>query len=201
MGPNVCERSRERKRPTVTGQRKHRGTPPIGSLLGYVPRVVLSILLASTAVLAVVFSGVVRGWEATISAFAISLAVPGNALSVGQVTYFGLGTPRPRGIDITELCSAVMIVAPLLLLSALLLLMVRFKIGTIFRALSAGFLIIVLANVIRIVMIAFGWDNFGTAGFAAAHQGYGSVFALMAFTAGMIVFIRLSFGRKGKPNK
>ncbi|NYE94684.1 exosortase/archaeosortase family protein [Psychromicrobium silvestre] len=183
---------------TVTAQRKHRDNLPTGSVFGYLPRVVLAAMLASAAVLALIFSEVVRGWEATISAFAISWVVPGQALSLGQVAYFGLGTANPRGIDITELCSAVIIISPLLLLAALLLLMRRFKIGTVFKALAAGFLIIVLANVIRIVMIAFGWDHFGMAGFDAAHQGYGSAFALLAFAAGMIVFIRLSFGRKHK---
>lgn len=167
-----------------------------GGKFAYVSRVALALLLASAGVLAVVFSNIVRQWEAAGSAFAMSFVTPGQSFAIGQVAYFGMGTNTPRGIDITELCSAIVVVAPLMILAALMMVLKRFKVSTVLIALAVGLGIVVVANLVRMAAIAFGWDRFGQSGFNAVHLGYGSIFALLAFATGILVFLRLSFGKK-----
>ncbi len=127
----------------------------------------------------------------------------GHGLVVGQFTdgrsnaavdviYFGIGTQDVHGIQITPMCSTVVLLVPLLALGGVLMLLgsVPFRRAAI--ALLGALAIAVACNVIRYVGSSVALQRWGTAGFDVVHEYVGSLFVIFGFAGAVLLQIVVS---------
>ncbi|GED08018.1 hypothetical protein CCE02nite_00170 [Cellulosimicrobium cellulans] len=169
--------------------------PPVASHRGAralvtAPRLALTIALIAATVFLLAAHELVRTVEARIVALAIGLVVPGTSDSVADVVVFAAGGPGGLGIQISFMCSTVVLLAPLLLTAAVVAPFRRFSARNVVRGLAVSSLIAVAANLARFVMIAYAYHSWGGDGFDVTHHLVGSLFVIACFVVAFAVLVR-----------
>lgn len=144
-----------------------------------------------------------RGVEAVVTGDTVSkwLGFPVIVSRAQQTMFFafrGTGPSHMLGLQITLGCSSVLLLAPILLLTGVLLSLRNVSpLRVLFAAAIAGSLVVFI-NVVRLVMIAAMVDWWGVAaGFGWGHTLFGSVLMLLGLAAALGSFV-LVLGYHGR---
>lgn len=144
-----------------------------------------------------------RGVEAVVTGDTVSkwLGFPVIVSRAQQTMFFafrGTGPSHMLGLQITLGCSSVLLLAPILLLTGVLLSLRNVSpLRVLFAAAIAGSLVVFI-NVVRLVMIAAMVDWWGVAaGFGWGHTLFGSVLMLLGLAAALGSFV-LVLGYRGR---
>lgn len=131
--------------------------------------------------------------EARIAAALAGPVTPGHARSVGDVIFTGLGTRAAIGLQITNECTVVLLIVPMLFLAGVISLFERFSVRSVFLGLFLGAAAVVLTNQVRIVLIAWATESYGPhLGYELTHKFIGSVLAILGFSGGLLLMLRLA---------
>lgn len=119
--------------------------------------------------------------------------LPGAAIAVGPRLFVGVGTPDVLGMQITPLCSTVILAAPVLLVGAALLLGLRWAhVHRIALGVAAGLVLVVVANQARYLLLGWLGLTYGRTGFLLGHHWVGALGVLVAFAAALFLTVRIA---------
>ena len=111
-------------------------------------------LLAGIALSLMVFQYQFRHLEAYVAGHLYGLVTPVLAASQAPIIWFGLGTARAYGLEITPDCSSALLIVPLCGLGILLMIPRRLPVGRVAKALTVSAVVLVTGNLLRIGVIA-----------------------------------------------
>jgi exosortase/archaeosortase family protein len=167
------------------------------------PRYAAGAVVCSVAALALIYQDWYRGAEAALAGDAVGqwLGFPVLVARAQQTMFFafhGTGDAHMLGLQVTLGCSSDLLIAPLLLITGLLLGLGHASAGRIVAAAAVAASIVVIVNVLRLVMIAemVNWWGAQT-GFGWGHTLFGSVLTLVGMFAALTAFI-VVFNRGGR---
>jgi exosortase/archaeosortase family protein len=104
------------------------------------------------------------------------------------VVFFGLGTPRAFGLDITNECTSALLLIPLLVMMGSFALFTRLSMRRQLVALFVGAFLILAVNALRVALIAWATWKYGyDPGYTYSHVFVGSAFSLVGFVGAMLV--------------
>ncbi|MFE5535455.1 exosortase/archaeosortase family protein [Streptomyces sp. NPDC056492] len=138
-------------------------------------------------------------WETRLAARSVGLVMSTHTLLMpsGDVFYFDVGTGRDQGLRLTLACSVVLLLVPLLSISAVVLAAGRARMLRVLTATVCASAALVAVNQIRLLVIAEASRKWGDAGFGWAHSVAGSFIVL----AGVAVVLIFFFGHLGRPGQ
>jgi exosortase/archaeosortase family protein len=145
-------------------------------------------LLAIAAVAVFVAQAELRPIEARVTALAIGPFTAGHASSSGSVVFFGAGTDRVYGLDITPLCSTVVLVAPLLAIAGVVMVF-GLRAQRVALGLLAALVLAAASNLARYIGAAVALQRFGLAGFDLVHEYLGSLLVIFGFAAAIVLLL------------
>lgn len=138
-----------------------------------------------------------RTIEARIAASLAGPVTRGRSRSIGDVVLTGLGTRGSMGLHITNECTVLLLVVPMLFIAGLIILFRRFPVHSVLFGLLMGVLVVTLTNQMRVVLIAWATQYYGfSLGYELSHKFVGSVLAIFGFALGTLVMFRLAPGRR-----
>jgi exosortase/archaeosortase family protein len=151
-------------------------------------RVLVAALLLVIVGAGVYWNSVYRAFEANLAAVTMAPFV-GGAGSSGA-TFF-LNQPNGLlGLEITGECTALILIAPLVVLAAVLLVFARVTWWRVFAGIAAMWLIITIVNEVRLAFIGWASSAWGTdVGYPISHVYVGSVIGILGFVAGLAALL------------
>ncbi|MFN2560515.1 MAG: exosortase/archaeosortase family protein, partial [Jatrophihabitans sp.] len=104
------------------------------------------------------------------------------------VVFFGLGTPRAFGLDITNECTSALLLIPLLVMMGSFAVFTRISMARQLVALFVGAFLILAVNAFRVALIAWATWKYGyDPGYTYSHVFVGSAFSLVGFVGAMLI--------------
>lgn len=174
----------------------HAVTPAARPVRHHGEHVLLAALAAAAAVAALATANRIHPLEARLVAATLAPLADGGTAASGNVTYFGIGTAAVHGIQITPMCSSVVLVVPLLLLSAVLALVTRgSRTGSVAVGLAASVVLVIACNTLRYLGSALALQGWGEQGFDVVHEYAGSLFVIAGFAVAFLLQLRLALRR------
>jgi exosortase/archaeosortase family protein len=135
--------------------------------------------------------------EAKIAASLAGPVMPGHSRSMGDIFVTGLGTRDLIGLQITNECTVLLLIVPMLFIAGLIILFRRFRIHSVLFGLLMGVLVVALTNQVRMLLIAWATEQYGFGlGYELSHKFVGSVLAILGFALGVLVMFRLAPGKR-----
>ncbi|ATY13966.1 exosortase/archaeosortase family protein [Amycolatopsis sp. AA4] len=158
----------------------------------------LSVSLAAIVVTFVVATQTYLTAEAWLASRWVSAVVPGGSSfdPADGAFYFGLGGKYPAGLRVSSGCSAFVLALPLFAAAAIAAYFDRFPVRRVVAALLATTALLVLANQVRLVMIAWADSRWRREGIFWSHTVFGSVLSLIGVVGALIVFYLIIRGRR-----
>jgi exosortase/archaeosortase family protein len=144
----------------------------------------------ATGLFAILFGPQIRETEAMILRFLVSPWA--NSTRVDTTVYLGLGTRRAIGLDITAECTVGVLLLPLLLAYCAFVIFRGVRIRSALTGLGQAFVIVAVANELRLVSIMVAWHRWGTTGLWVAHVLVGSIVSLAAVVVALAIQLRRS---------
>ena len=169
-----------------------------GALLG--PVVVAARLACASAVLAmaavaVLRNGAYRSLEADGASLLVGHVIGGRAATAGDI-FWVYPDGFVHGFRVTSECTAVLLVAPLLGLTAALFAFTRAPIWRLWVATGVMLAIVTVVNELRLAFIAFASVRWGMhSGYDLAHVLVGSSIGIIGFAAGVAALLVIGLGR------
>ena len=158
-----------------------------------------ALALLAAGVLLLVYQADIRIGEAVVTQYLVGAFTEGRATASGASVYFGIGSPQVTRLSITALCSTVVLVAPLLVLSALITMMSGNGLSRIALATALAVGIVIVCNALRFAAVAFAYQNYGMEGFDLVHRYIGSLFVIAGFIAATVLLLIGSLRRRRHP--
>lgn len=168
----------------------HAVTAPVVPSAG--PRRAVGLLLLALAAALLVVQPTFRVVEAEVTAWVVGQFTDGRSNAAVDVIYFGIGTQDVHGIQITPMCSTVVLLVPLLALGGVLMLLGSVPFRRAAVALLGALAIAVACNVIRYVGSSVALQRWGTAGFDVVHEYVGSLFVIFGFAGAVLLQVVVS---------
>lgn len=110
-----------------------------------------------------------------------------------QAVYFGLGGPRPLGLQMTPECTSAFLVLPLLLIGAVMIMLRPRITNRVLLALGAAALAVIVVNQVRILTLVglVNWLGIQR-GYYWGHTLLGSMVSVLGGAAALVLFVWLS---------
>lgn len=162
------------------------------------PGFVLGAALVVVAVVAFLAQGSFRTAEASLTSHVVGLFTSGRSTSYSSIVWFGVGTPTVSGLQITTLCSTVILVTPLMALAGLALMVRGLEIRRAVSGLIVSLAIVIACNILRYALAAFALQKWGTDGFDLVHHYIGSLLVIAGFAVAFILLLRIATGAPGR---
>lgn len=160
-------------------------------------RGLLALAIWTTMVGGIVYAARGRAVEARVAAALAGLVTPGRSRSIGDVILTGIGTRGPMGLKITNECTVLLLIVPMLFIAGLIVLFRRFPLHNVLFGLLMSVFVVTLTNQMRVVLIAWATQHYGFGlGYELSHKFVGSVLAIFGFALGMLVMFRLAPGKR-----
>jgi exosortase/archaeosortase family protein len=160
-------------------------------------RLVLALAIWGAMGTGIAYAAAGRTVEARIAAVLAGPVMPGHSRSIGDVVLTGLGTRESIGLQITNECTVLLLIIPMLFIAGLIILFRRFRVHRVLFGLLMGLLVVVLTNQVRVLLIAWATQHYGFhPGYEVSHKLVGSVLAIFGFALGVLVMFRLAPGRR-----
>lgn len=151
-------------------------------------RIIPIALLASTALLLLVFQYQFRHVEAATAAGMYGVLTPTLAASSAPIVWFGLGAPGAFGLVITPECSSALLLVPLCVLGIGLMIPRRLGIRRVSTALAVAAVMLVAGNLMRMGLIAAMIRLVGIqTGYELGHLVLGSVVSIVCIATSLVV--------------
>ncbi|HWU59244.1 MAG TPA: exosortase S [Microbacteriaceae bacterium] len=160
---------------------------------------VIGLILIAVAAFLMIQQDAFKTVEASVTSWVLQFFTAGGTASAGDVVYYGLGTDSVNGLQITTLCSTVILVTPLLALAGVLLMLPRFRVRFVARGLGLALALVILCNFLRYCSAALAMQLAGREGFDVVHRYLGSVLVILGFAAAFILLLRI--GANGRLRK
>lgn len=154
------------------------------------------LLLLALAGLLLVVQPQFRAVEAVVTAWVVGAATEGRSNAAVDVVYFGIGTADVHGIQITPMCSTVVLLVPLLAIGGVLMLLGSVPFRRAALALAGALAIAVACNVLRYVGSSVALQRWGTTGFDLVHEYVGSLFVIFGFAGAVLLQVAVSVRRR-----
>ncbi|WP_029254030.1 hypothetical protein [Paraoerskovia marina] len=151
-------------------------------------RVLGAAAVLGAAVLLVARSAAVRAAEASLLAWVAGPVTGGTSRAIGDIAAIGGGTGQSIGVQITFMCSTVVLAVPLLVLGAVTLGLARFPVRAVLGGLGEALGIVLVANMVRYAGVLVAYQVWGDEGFEISHHLVGAVFVVAAFVVAMMRF-------------
>jgi exosortase/archaeosortase family protein len=167
---------------------------------------VVGIALIALAAFLMIEQNAFKAVEASVTAWVLQFFTAGGTASADDVVYYGLGTHSVNGLQITTLCSTVILVTPLLALAGVMLMVPRFRLTYVARGLLTGLVLVILCNFLRYCSAALAMQLAGREGFDVIHRYLGSILVILGFAAAFILLLRIGVNgrlrkrRSGEPD-
>jgi exosortase/archaeosortase family protein len=180
----------------MTVPREPAEAPPASGLAKAV-RWLVAIGIWSAMAAGIVCAAKGRTIEARIAADLVGSVTRGHTGTVGDVILAGMGTRRPMGLQITNECTVLLLIVPMLFTAGLITLFRRFRVPRVLLGLLAGVVIVGVTNQLRILLIAWATQRYGLGvGYEVTHKFVGSVLALLGFAVGLLAMLKIAPGRR-----
>lgn len=155
-------------------------------------------LLAGIGLSLMVFQYQFRHLEAYVAGHLYGLVTPVLAASQAPIIWFGLGTARAYGLEITPDCSSALLIVPLCGLGILLMIPRRLPVGRVAKALSVSAVVLVTGNLLRIGVIAAAVyvGGLGT-GYQVGHLVLGSLVSMVCIVISLTLLTAIVASRDG----
>jgi len=159
--------------------------------------VTLSVSLAASVVTFLIATHTYMAAEAWLASRWVSVAVPGGTSfdRSGATFFFGLGGSHPAGLRVSSGCSAFVLALPLFAAAAVAAYFARFEVWRVVGGLAAATGLLVVANQVRLVMIAWAASRWRQEGIFWSHTVAGSGLSLLGVVGSLLVFYRIIRGR------
>ncbi len=144
-------------------------------------------------------SRILRAGELAITGGVMSL-VAGRTVVYppGHYVFFETAASRTVALQVTASCSAIFLLLPFLLLTALMISIPRVRTARLLSAAVVGTMIVFWFNQLRLLIIAWATHQWGIGtGFDWAHILAGSAVTTMSMLIALYMFFRLSLGEPG----
>lgn len=175
----------------VRSRRSRHHTPQ-----GLVARIVCALAALGLGGAGVFWNGVYRGYEAVGAAILLNPLVGNRTAAVGDAFYVFIPGFN-KAFAVTAECTAIILVAPILVLTATIILFTRAPLWRVGLGVVAMFVVITVINEIRLAFIAWATMRFGVdAGYPMAHVLVGSIVGILGFAAGLAALLLISLGRR-----
>lgn len=170
-----------RREMRMTARRPAGRTPRILRALG-------GLALVGLVVAGVHWSALYRTFEAKLAAITLAPFVKGAGSSGG--TFYLEQNGGLLGLQITAECTALILIAPLIVLAAVLLVFTRARAWRIAVGLVLMWVIITAVNEARLALIGFSSSTWGIdLGYTISHTYVGSVIGIFGFVAGLAALL------------
>lgn len=154
----------------------------------YTSRVVGLVLLALVFVL-VLAQERIGVWETSLAGQLATFVAEPQIGTVDNVIYFGIGTEHGYAVQVTSECSAVVLVAPLVVIAAFILWLGRFSIRSVLYALSISMASLVMLNQARFLLIIGSMSKWGYEGYEITHRYLGTVLTVFGATCAIALLL------------
>lgn len=150
---------------------------------------VIGALLVAAGILGFLFNRTICRWEAVLNQQVLSWTqLVDDPRTIGAAVIFHSGD-RYIGLMVTPGCSVVMLLAPFMFLTAVLLWIRRGEPRVLGIAMASLAVLFVLTNQIRLGAVAFSMDQMGLdRGYELSHVTLGSIISALGFVIGIVVF-------------
>jgi exosortase/archaeosortase family protein len=182
----------------LTRRRDRRRTRPGAGRVDSALRWIVATVIVAAVGAGVLWNEAYRSVEATIAAWVLRPFVDGQVGTWGTVFYVQDGD-SVLGLRITAECTALVLIAPLLLLSAVLLVAARTRWARSGLGILVMIAVITVVNEIRLALIGFSTERWGVEqGYVISHTFVGSVIGIIGFVLGLSALILITVGRGRK---
>jgi len=106
--------------------------------------------------------------------------------------YLDLGSRHAVGIDVTAECTVGILVLPLVIAYCLFVAFSGVRVRSALTGLGLGFLVVGVANELRLMSILVAWHRWGHGGLWVSHVLVGSIMSLCAVVLALAVQLRWS---------
>lgn len=111
-----------------------------------------------------------------------------SAVTVKEIVYFALGTPRAFGLRITDECTSALLLIPLLVMMGSFTIFSRVALRRQLLALLVGASVMLAVNILRVSGIGWATWKFGySPGYTVSHVFVGSALSLVGFVGAMLL--------------
>ena len=160
-------------------------------------RLFLALAIWAMMIARIAYAARGRMVEARIAASLAGPVMPGHSRSIDDVLLTGLGTREPMGLQITNECTVLLLIVPMLFIAGLIILFRRFRVHNVLFGLVMGVLVVTFTNQVRVLLIAWATAHYGfDLGYEVSHKFVGSVLAILGFALGVLVMFRLAPGKR-----
>ncbi|ANF31647.1 hypothetical protein A0130_08160 [Leifsonia xyli] len=172
---------------------KQRWFTPIRAL-----RLLIAAALAAVVAGLIVFGYATRVAEAWIASTVANLFMDGGASPLQDSIFFpSADGPYHVALQVTEQCAVYVLLAPFLLLMAVMLGFTRVSWRRWAGATIVGAVFLVVVNMLRLVFIAFSTRTWGLhPGYELSHGVLGSAFGIIGFAVASVVALMVLSPRK-----
>lgn len=187
------------------------GNAPTGSLRGRrvaakrinrPGRLIGAGLLVTAAAALALWSDAAIALEAQLVAGVLSAFTSGGTSSVGHLIWTGIGTESVHGFLITPVCTSLVLIGPILVLTGVLVLLGRKRADWTLLGGALALAVAVGANTLRFILIATAWQLWGEVGFDIMHYYAGSVLVILASALAIVLLLVVSStGRLQPPRR
>ena len=130
--------------------------------------------------------------EAFLTSKVLALFTYGKTIAADAIMWIGLGSGEVHGLMITPLCSTIVLLAPIVLITGGLMLFPRFELRHVLRGVVIAVPLAIVGNLIRYVLVAFALQVWGMPGFDIMHHYVGSVFVLLCTASAIVLLLVIS---------
>jgi exosortase/archaeosortase family protein len=178
--------------------RGHRATPRRQSPVSRLGRILGALALLATVVIALLNSASYRAAEALGAARLLGGVVDGDISTVGDV-YYVTTQSFVQGFRVSPECTSLILIAPLLVLSAILLVFSRARAWRLGLGVVTMIALVFAINFFRLALIGFSSLTWGmSTGYPISHTFVGSVIGILGFVSGLAALLLISVGRRRK---
>jgi exosortase/archaeosortase family protein len=161
-------------------------------------RWIAAAVIATAVGAAILWNEQYRSAEATMAAWLLRPFVDGNVGTWGTVFFVQEGD-SVLGLRITVECTALVLIAPLMILAAVLLAVARTRWVRTGLGVLAMIAIVTVVNEIRLALIGFSTERWGVdQGYTISHTFVGSFIGIIGFVLGLTALIAITVGRRRK---
>ncbi|GAA4817453.1 exosortase/archaeosortase family protein [Nocardioides caeni] len=157
-------------------------------------RWVFALSLVGAAVFGALQEARFRVLEATIAQQWMGGPLEGSVRRFEDLLYFPWVNGPAVGLQITSECTVILLIAPVVVVAAVLCALTRFQLLRVAGGLIAGVALLMIANQIRLLVIAFSVQTWGWAGYDVSHKFVGTVIGLVGFTLAVLLMLRVAAG-------
>lgn len=164
-------------------------------------RIVVAVALSAAAVWLVLNAGLVREIEAHLAAFWMNGIVDRGVTAFDDVYVLWIAENHMVGFEVTAECTVVVLLAPLLVLSAGMIMTRRVRWLRGLAGIAAMVILVTTVNQLRLALIGWATQQWGLeAGYEISHRFVGSAIGIVGFAAGLVALI-LVMGLRRKKNR